>query len=681
MVILMSIEILAPAGGQEQLIAAVRSGADAVYLGTAAFNARRNAANFGGEALEKAVSYCHARGVNVHVTLNTLVRDAELRALYDEIEHIASCGADAVIVQDLAAAELFRRHCPTMPLHASTQMTIHSLEGALAAEELGLSRVVLARELTLDEIRKICAGTGMEIEVFVHGALCMCVSGQCYLSSVLGERSGNRGLCAQPCRLDFKSGSRNYALSLKDMCHIPHIRALEDAGVRSLKIEGRMKRPEYVSAAVLACREAVEGKTPDLDILRRVFSRSGFTDGYLTGRRDLDMFGHRTRDDVEASGTVLGALSSGYRNELSRVPVDMALKIKENTPVSLTVTDGSFQVLVEGGVPEPAKNTGTDAALAERSLSRTGGTPFTLRSLITDISPSLFVPQGTLNTMRKKALEELLEKRGKNVPKPFSGAFVPPAVMPRRTEPKLRIRLESKSQLFDGADAADRLTLPISQIDAGLISRFGDRLTGELPRLTFPEKEDALRKDLLKLSALGLRHVSADGLGGIRLAKRLGFTVHGGFGLNILNSVSLEKYASLGLADTLLSYEINLSDAASLAGTLPRGVIGYGYLPLMIFRNCPSRGEKGCENCNGLPFLTDRGGTRFRLICGERNYSVLCNSVPLWLGDKTVSGLDFVTLYFTFESGPECEKTVESYMRGEPYNGSFTRGLYYRKLL
>jgi len=324
----MTIEILAPAGGQEQLIAAVRSGADAVYLGTRSFNARRNAENFDGESLSEAVKYCHGRGVRVHATVNTLVKDAELQSLYKEIEMLAAFGIDAVIVQDLAVAELFQRHCPSMPLHASTQMVIHNLEGALAAEELGFSRVVLARELTIEEIRKICSGTKIQIETFVHGALCMSISGQCYLSSILGERSGNRGLCAQPCRLGFKSGSRDYALSLKDMSHISHIGELMEAGVSSLKIEGRMKRPEYVAAAVSACREAVSGKAADLTDLQAVFSRSGFTDGYITGKRNLEMFGHRTREDVEASKTVLGKIASSYRNELSRIPVDMKLLLK-----------------------------------------------------------------------------------------------------------------------------------------------------------------------------------------------------------------------------------------------------------------------------------------------------------------------------------------------------------------
>ena len=337
-------EILAPAGGKEQLIAAVYSGADAVYLGTKGFNARRKADNFGEDELKKAVAWCHGRGVRVHVTVNTLVTDGELPALYETVREVAGSGADAVILQDLAAAALFRAHVPDLPRHASTQMSIHNAEGALLAKELGFSRVILARELSLSEIRKIREKVDIELECFVHGALCMGVSGQCLLSAFLGERSGNRGLCAQPCRLDFRAGERSYALSLKDACLIPYCRELAEAGVTSLKIEGRLRRPEYVAAAVDACRKSLAGEEPDLTDLEKVFSRSGFTDGYLRGKRDLSMFGRRTEEDKADSAAVLGRLSGLYRREMSRVEVDMDLKLKPGENVELRVeTMNGFQ--------------------------------------------------------------------------------------------------------------------------------------------------------------------------------------------------------------------------------------------------------------------------------------------------------------------------------------------------
>lgn len=677
----MSVEILAPVGGKEQLIAAVRSGADAVYLGTQAFNARRNAENFDENTLKEAVEYCHGRGVKVHVTVNTLVKDAELPSVYDQIEVLAQSGVDAVLVQDMAVARLFVRHCPDMPLHASTQMTIHNLEGVLAAQALGFSRVVLARELSIEEIRRICAGSNIEIEAFVHGALCMCLSGQCYLSSMLGERSGNRGLCAQPCRLDFNHAGRGHTLSLKDMSHIAHIRALMDAGVCSLKIEGRMKRPEYVAAAVLACREAVDGKTPDLTNLKAVFSRSGFTDGFLTGKRDLAMFGHRTKEDAAAAGAVLGGIASGYRNELSRIPVAMHLSIAQNQPAKLTVSDGTFTAAVQGDIPEKARVKGTDEQLAFGSLSKTGGTPFMLQKLTVNLDETLMLPQSKLNAMRKQALDDLLAQRGRIVPKPVTGQFTQPEAAVRNPVAGLRVRLENQSQLFDGVDQAERIYLPLSEIDEPMMARFGSRLIGELPRLTFPLLEPALEKRLEALKALGLGRVCVGNIGAVRVARRMGFAVHGGFDLNILNSESLAQYEALGLEDTLLSCEINLQDAAALGGEKPRGIIGYGYLPLMIFRNCPARGARGCGNCDGRPQITDRTGARMAITCSGRQYSSLHNALPLYLGDKDVHGMDYLTLYFTVEQRAECEAVWQRYTGKQPYDGKFTRGLYYRRLL
>ena len=301
-------EILAPVGGKEQLLAAVRAGADAVYLGAKNFNARRSAANFGETELSEAVAYCHARNVKVHVTLNTLVTDSELPALLEEIREIAESGADAVIVQDLAVAKLLREHCPEIAMHASTQMTVHDLAGVKEAQRLGFSRVVLSRELSLEEIKAIAAGTDVELEVFVHGALCMCMSGACYLSSMIGGRSGNRGMCAQPCRLDFRFGEKDHALSLKDMSYVEHIRELAAAGVCSFKIEGRMKRPEYVAVVTKAYRAAIDGRRVtenDMQQLEAVFSRQGFTQGYYEGKTGQSMFG--TRQEPEDNRELFSA--------------------------------------------------------------------------------------------------------------------------------------------------------------------------------------------------------------------------------------------------------------------------------------------------------------------------------------------------------------------------------------
>jgi putative protease len=553
-------EILAPAGGMESLVAAVRCGADAVYMGAKNFNARRNAQNFDDESFAQAVRFAHARGVKVYVTLNTLVFDNELDAVADEMAMLADCAVDALIVQDLGVAALARRMCPALPLHASTQMTIHSVEGLAALGELGFSRAVLARELSENEIAQLSNRTNIELEMFVHGALCMSVSGQCYLSAMLGERSGNRGLCAQPCRLNFRADGRGYALSLKDLSLIPRMKSLKELGVAALKIEGRMKRPEYVAAAVLACRAALDGREPDMDVLRAVFSRSGFTDGYFAARRDLAMFGSRTKEDVTAAAPVLGALAARYKDEAPLIAVDMALSLREGVPAMLETTDEVHTSKAEGPVPEAAIRQPLNEELARRSLSKTGGTPFYLRGLRSNIGPGLTLPVSALNRMRKEALEALEHQRAKRAPLAFDRDAMPeiaPAIW-RDGKPELRVRVRQAAQLSDEVTGAvAKVIVPVEDITAypDMISAMGGKLVGELPLLTFPGAEDDLRDTLRELKEAGLTGVMAGNLGTLRMARELGFTVHGDYSLNLLNSRALEEARALGLADATLSFE------------------------------------------------------------------------------------------------------------------------------
>ena len=436
-------EILAPAGGEAQLRAAVVCGADAVYMGLQSFNARAGAENFNENSLPQTVGWCHARGVRVYITLNTLVTDRELPEWIKTLDAVAGAGVDGVLVQDLGLAKIIRQRYPTLPMLGSTQMSIHNIAGARLLEEMGFTQVVLARELSKEEIAAICAGTSLRCEVFVHGALCMSVSGQCYLSSLLGERSGNRGRCAQPCRLDFTSHGREYALSLKDLTLTDRLRELEALGVASFKIEGRLKRPEYVAAAVTACRQSLAGEVPDLETLRSVFSRSGFTDGYYTGQRDLSMFGTRTREDAAASAEVLGRLAALTRNEVGRLPADMVLTMAPGEPATLAVTDGTHRVEVAGETPQAALNRPTDEELARRALEKCGGTPFTLQNLTCHIAPGLMLPLSALNRLRAAALTALAEARSVTVPYPQApapaeepaGRARPPGPPPRGGRP------------------------------------------------------------------------------------------------------------------------------------------------------------------------------------------------------------------------------------------------------
>lgn len=406
-------EILAPVGGEEQLVAALRCGADAVYFGLQDFNARRNASNFNTDNLEDVIRRCHERLVKVYITINTLVLEDELENAKKLVDVVAKAHADAIIVQDFAVAAYAKANYPYLKLFASTQMAVHNSEGVKLLTDFGFDRVVLARELSLKEIKAIIDSTQADVEVFVHGAHCMSLSGNCYLSSMIGGRSGNRGLCAQPCRLDCKTCGRDYALSLKDMSYVSHINELADAGVGSLKIEGRMKRAEYVAAAVTACKNALEHKAYDLDVLQSVFSRSGFTDGYLTGKRGLDMFGHRTKDDVLAASDVLKDLAKTYEKETPVFPLKMLLTLSPNLPSSLTIDDGQRRVTVYGEIPETARTITLNKDTAAKNLGKLGGTPYYLEELVVDSEGELTLSMSALNDLRRRCIEDLNERRVK----------------------------------------------------------------------------------------------------------------------------------------------------------------------------------------------------------------------------------------------------------------------------
>lgn len=680
-------EILAPAGGEAQLRAAVLCGADAVYLGLRGFNARAGAENFDENTLPQTVGWCHARGVRVYVTLNTLVTDRELPQWLHSLDAVAAAGVDGVLVQDLGLAKIIRQRYPTLPLHASTQMTIHNLAGARLLEEMGFAQVVLARELSKEEIAAICAGTSMRCEVFVHGALCMSVSGQCYLSSVLGERSGNRGRCAQPCRLDFKSHGRGYALSLKDLTLTDRLRELEALGVASFKIEGRLKRPEYVAAAVTACRQSLAGEVPDLETLRSVFSRSGFTDGYYTARRDLTMFGTRTREDAAAAAEVLGKLSALTRNEVGRLPVDMVLTMAPGEPATLAVTDGTHRVEVAGEVPQTALTRPTDEELARRALEKCGGTPFYLQNLTCHIGEGLMLPLSSLNRLRAAALTALAEARSVVVPYPQAPAAAgEPADRARPAgAPQLRCRLAAAAQMTPAIRrGGGRLSLPLHELAEcpELLETGAERWVAELPAFCAPQQEEAVMRALRKLKEQGLTAALCGNLGSLLMAREAGLRIIGDYGLNIINSPAAQQAVALGCDEITLSFECERNAARNVDSPIPIGVIAYGRLPLMLLRNCPGKTAAGCGDCRGINHITDRRGEDFPLQCQNRQYTHLLNPRPLFLSDRLPEWdfCDFLTLRFTTETPAECDEVLKMYQTGAAPAGSFTRGLYYRTL-
>jgi putative protease len=679
-------EILAPAGGPEALRAAVFAGADAVYLGGPAFGARANAKNFSRQELADAVAFCHGRGVRVHVTVNTLLKENELPQALEFVEFLCSLPVDAVLVQDMGLFAALRQRAPELPLHASTQMSLHTPAGAKLLWALGAQRVVLSREMSLEEIREVRESCPVELESFVHGALCMSVSGQCYFSAMLGGRSGNRGLCAQPCRLPFAApGGTGHDLSLKDLSFVREIGQLKQAGVCSAKIEGRMKRPEYVAAAVSACRRAADGEeVPQklLSDLEAVFSRSGFTKGYLTGQRGKAMFGVRTKEDVTgATEKVFFSLRGLYRGELPRIPVDLELS-QEQDQLILTVRDREgrrFAVSAPGG--EGLSPLGKDRCVQQ--LSKTGGTPFRAEN-VTVPEEGVVCGVSTLNALRREALEKLLALREKREPIPFTAMPLDFPAHPRREgELPLRAQFRKAEQLCPQARKCREIVLPL-ETDLGTLERLREEgypsLLLDIPRALFGEEKRTVQK-MEQCIAAGFDKFVCGNLGALELVRQLGGEAHGGFSLNIFNTAALEQFRELGLSTAELSFELTARETADLGGTLPRGLMVYGRAPLMLTRNCPlANSPKGCLHCKEPGCLTDRKRKKFPVVCrGGRNVEVL-NSVPLWLCDlgKELFHLDFGVARFTVENSVECGKVLDACFRGETPDFDYTRGLFHR---
>lgn len=693
-------EVLAPAGSPEALKAAVQAGADAVYLGGRLLNARRNAANFDDAALEEAVCYCHERGARVYLTLNTLVFENELKTAARAVEQACALGVDALILQDLGLLRLCRAAAPGMRLHASTQLSLHNLEGVEEAAALGFSRVVLARELSFEEIAAIAAHTPCELEIFVHGALCMSVSGQCYMSAVLGGRSGNRGLCAQPCRLPFSvPGGTGRDLSLKDLSLVEEIGRLSSVSVASLKIEGRMKRPEYVAAATRACLAAARGEIPEpeqLEELRSVFSRSGFTKGYFENRRGRGMFGARQYEDVVAAQGVLKGLHALYEGEHPRVKVDLRFTLKDGCPVQLWARDEDGNTAhIAGAVPEAARVKAVDDTLVTEKLSKTGGTPFYAESVTCDIGPGLSVPVAELNRMRREALAELLQKRGLQRPVAFDekaaqALLQPPAPIrvaaPVQAGMHAVYRLRSLSQLCGEMNDAAFVFVPYetlaadTQRTAALLQK-GVPLGAELPRVVFGGQQQLLQS-LAALRGVGVETALCGNLGAVRLARKAGLRVFGDFGLNVTNSLAFVQLRELSVESCVLSFEQTLEQLRATAAPAPQdaAITVYGRLPLMLTRLCPLKNGTGCAECPGE--LTDRTGERLPVLCRGGLYSEILNTRPLWMldrqGEAAATGAGYALLSFTTETCAQIEQVLKARRLGEKTAGEFTRGLYYR---
>ena len=690
-------ELLAPAGSMEALRAAVCNGADAVYLGADTFNARMNARNFSAADLQEAVVYCHVRGVKVHLTLNTLVLDREMPRAAELIRMAATCGVDAFIVQDLGVVSLCRQLAPDVPVHASTQMSIHSLEGVREAAALGCSRVVLARELPAEEIAHICKRSPVEIEVFVHGALCMCYSGQCYLSSVIGRRSGNRGQCAQPCRLPYGYGrfeSTRYPLSLKDNCLAGELDELRRMGVASIKIEGRMKRPEYVAIVTRAYRTVLNGGklTPaDLQELETAFSRQGFTDGYFKGQTGSDMFGRR-QEGEDTSELFASARATYEQGETQRIGVRFYAMIRRGEPARLAVEDPDGNLCrTYGPVPEQAVYRSLTPQDLEQQLKKTGGTPYLCTSVRSSLDPDLMLPASAINAMRRDVIAELTAKRGRAAPAHLNAYDEPPRYDGISGEPQLTVAVRTAEQITSRMLSMKPTVLyvPLSELaeHPELRQRVGveTQLAAILPRVIWSGELVPVARQLRMVYDMGVRQVLAGNLGQLHIARAASFAVRGDFGLNIVNSRAMRYLREQGFDSQLLSFELTLPQIRDISKAVPAELLIYGRLPLMVMENCIIKNRTGTCTCQtGTVRLVDRVGEEFPIVKDPGTCrNVLLNGKKLYLLDKKDAfrgmGLWALRLQFTTENPGEIDKVLMDYQGRAVFDaGSYTRGLYSR---
>ena len=691
------LELLAPAGSMEALRAAVQNGANAVYLGSGSFNARQGAKNFTSQMLAEAVKYCHVRGVQVHLTLNTLVSDRETKDVCALIREAAMSGVDAFIVQDLGVAQLCKQIAPHIPLHGSTQMSVCSLPGVLFCAAMGMSRVVLSRELGREEIRYICEKSPIEIEVFGHGALCMCYSGQCYLSAAIGGRSGNRGRCAQPCRQSYGYGrwENKYPLSLKDNCLVGYVQDLEKMGVASLKLEGRMKRPEYVAAVTAVYRSAIDNGVVTqemLDTLSTAFNRQGFTDGYYTGHTGQSMFG--IREDKYDDNKWLQAIRQTYEATENNL-VDVVFQADISAAgSSLTVTDPegrSCRVL--GPAAEPARTRAlTEEELKDR-LNKTGGTPFRCSKVTCSIDPGMTLSAAVINSLRRDALSQLTALRARRSPSTLHRPSEPVRVPNLRAAPGLTVQVTSMDQITQKLLSMRPTVLYVPIHGLALDPLFCHELARKvkvcavLPRIVHDGEMDRLREDLQLVRQMGVREVLVGNLGLLLPAREAGMRIRGDYGLNLFNSRSVALMKDLEMRSATLSFEMTLPQIRDVSKAVPCEILAYGRLPLMVTENCLIRGRTGSCTCNlGLGKLTDKTGAEFPIIKdGDKCRSILLNGKKLnWLDrqdDLNKLGLWAIRLYFTTENPREVDQVLASVIDPTHFDpGSCTRGLYLRGL-
>ncbi len=687
-------ELLAPAGSWDAMVAAVQSGADAVYMGAGAFNARRSAKNFDEETFPRAVAYCHLRGVKVYLTLNTLVTDRELSECARVARMASEAGVDAILVQDWGVLSMLKKSLPDVPLHASTQMSLFTLGGVEEAARLGMERAVLAREMSREEIAHICREASIEIETFLHGALCMCYSGQCAMSALIGTRSGNRGRCAQPCRLpyDVDGGNKAHPLSLKDSCLADYAAEMSEMGVACLKLEGRMKRAEYVAVITdIYSRILRENRRPtpqEHRDLAEAFSRSGFTDGYYQGKKGPHMFGTRPENTPEPTALFAAARALYEKEDRRTVPVSFALTVKRGEDVTLTAADDlNHTVTVSAPPPEEARNRAVTPEELCTRLQKTGGTAFKAAHCTAHVEEGLSLSASAVNALRREALS-LLEAKRTAPPARRALPYSAPIKRKNRTEaPRLTCSIMTPEQMTKAlCDARPAiLYFPLEKLHEMPLSlaHSETELCALLPRIWRDGDEAHLISLLKEAKAMGITSCGAGNLGHLPLAREAGLPIRGDFGLNIFNSASMAFLKGEGLLSATVSFELRREQIRDLQKPIGAEAIVYGRLPLMIMENCVIKNEVGCSCKDVSHYLTDRTGERFPLLGAFGCRNEIENAHVLFLGDKAADfaslGLSYARLRFTTETGEECAAIFRGHLEGSPQPPkNMTRGLFYR---
>ena len=690
------IELLSPAGSPEAVIAAVQNGADAIYMGLGNFNARRGAKNFTDEEFERSMRYCRIRGCKVYVTLNTLVNDREIAQAVESARLASQLGADGIIIQDLGLAYAIRQALPDIPLHASTQMSIHNLAGVEAAAEMGMTRAVLARELSLEQIKFITQHASIETEVFVHGALCFCQSGQCYMSALIGRRSGNRGMCAQPCRMQYSLGGRmdDYPMSLKDNCLVDRLRELEDAGVACLKIEGRMKRPEYTAIVTKiyskALKEHRQPSAEEMETLEKAFSRQGFTQGYFNGDKK-DMFGRREEPDKDTEKLFTLARKGYSEGELRRVPVHFYTVAEKGMPVKAIAFDNDGnRAAAMGGVPEKARGQGlTDTYITEQ-MFKTGGTPYNCVENRAQADPGLYLPASEINDLRRRLVSELSEQRAKPPIRRVGKLPEKPKGKLPTGDPAMIFQVLTEEQLSPELAALKPqylyvpLTLMTEKLD--LLRPFAEQGTipvAVLPRVIADNEAAAVYDMLSRMFDQGVNEALVGNLGHAMLAKKAGMKLRGDFGLNTFNALSMEVIRQAGFISATASFELRLSQIRDMIKPLDTELIIYGRIPLMVSDQCIIRHSAGRCNCQTPGQMADRMGSVFPVVKEFGCRNVIYNAHKLYLADKAedvyAAGAWGLRMMFTTEGMRECVEVAKGYMGLSDYKPNvLTRGLYYR---